>query len=614
MTLTDTIPDSENLVEWIVDTYDLQPRVRDKIVHIARENMPKDFAGIYSDIARLVDSFQVPYQERFATSLDAEIQHEEKSRFSEIIGAEDPDLANIEDRLDPVVDTGITLQEAVSLLDGQMDKDAMSLIQSLMARSESGEGLLGIEAGSVGSLVPEVQHRLGQLAEKFTFDGRILIPPRPIKRIDIDKGIIEFGPRQYNGNPLAYFRANIDWYRGMSRTQLDRFDQGLARSLREHGQMDAAIQEKICGVPLSQDLIEKIVSAHPTYGGTASRVAAEIGCSGYSVTKYWRQHGLDIKPKGNPLNPSQISNLCGAYGVYGGNVSRAAMHLPHGRGQIRKYWVMNGLEVTNRLYEWQVREIVEAHSIFKGNALAASRGLDYSDDTIVKYWRANGLEADGWQNQSSQTLPQKDIDQIIDAHATWNGNSLEASRHLPYAHSTICKYWAESGLDRKGAEDVGLSASQREKIIGAYSTYGGSAQAVAGVLGHSPETVKIYWKAAGLEVDKRGTELDKEEIGRIVAAYDEYEGRLSEAARGLKRAPQTVRKHWVANGLEIRAAGCNDLKPSQIEEITAGYETYSGNLREASRHLSFGRATIGKYWKAAGLIPNGRRGAVANNQ
>ncbi len=46
MTVADTIPDSENLVEWIVDTYDLQPRIRDKIVHIARERLnASEFVG-----------------------------------------------------------------------------------------------------------------------------------------------------------------------------------------------------------------------------------------------------------------------------------------------------------------------------------------------------------------------------------------------------------------------------------------------------------------------------------------------------------------------------------------------------------------------------------------
>ncbi len=75
------------------------------------------------------------------------------------------------------------------------------------------------------------------------------------------------------------------------------------------------------------------------------------------------------------------------------------------------------------------------------------------------------------------------------------------ARHLPYSKSTIKRYWEKEGLDFTNNRNV-LSQDDIGKIIGAYDGWNGNASRAGRALGYSTSSVLKYWKAAGLDISR----------------------------------------------------------------------------------------------------------------
>ena len=98
-------------------------------------------------------------------------------------------------------------------------------------------------------------------------------------------------------------------------------------------------------------------------------------------------------------------------------------------------------------------------------------------------------------------LTDKEQEKVIAAHATYNGCAEEAERQLPYTSQTIIKYWRKAKLKinnrsirADGKYVAQLEESQIETIVSAYVSYQGNANAAARNLPFSPPTIKKYWK------------------------------------------------------------------------------------------------------------------------
>ena len=116
--------------------------------------------------------------------------------------------------------------------------------------------------------------------------------------------IVLNGSRNYNGNPLKYFREHKDVYEGMGREELSLFDPGLYRTLLRYGQLEKAIpfKKKSKGRPplLAEKQVKKIIKAYKKYDGKAMRAAENSKHHANTFIKYWRREGLKIRGKGRP--------------------------------------------------------------------------------------------------------------------------------------------------------------------------------------------------------------------------------------------------------------------------------------------------------------------------
>ncbi len=104
---------------------------------------------------------------------------------------------------------------------------------------------LGLSAEEIVKSRDVLEQRLNEVFTKYRKKGKIVLPPRPIKRITFTPELkIEFKNRDYglvSNDPLLFFREHIDFYAGMTRTQLKKVDKFLYNSLRDKNKLDLAI-------------------------------------------------------------------------------------------------------------------------------------------------------------------------------------------------------------------------------------------------------------------------------------------------------------------------------------------------------------------------------------
>ena len=220
-----------------------------------------------------------------------------------------------------------------------------------------------------------------------------------------------------------------------------------------------------------------------------------------------------------------------------------------------------------KLTEKQLEEIALAHSTYQGNASETARNLPYSYATIINRWKDFKLPVLGKPNyqRKQHKLLSEQIDDIILAHSTYQGNTSEAARHLPYCYATIRKYWKEARFESSEkalGRDLSLSQEKIEKIVAAHSTYQGNALLAAKNLCHSHRTVTKYWMQAELPINqsRRGKpvlvkRLPEDKIKAIISCYYDFDGKAYRAGRSLEVCGGTVLKYWKEAGLPVRRKG-----------------------------------------------------------
>jgi len=348
----------KDTIDSIISTYEIPGKFKKRIASIAHKRAKNfyisDYSEIYRYISFLVERFQMPYQERFFTRLDAPIKSDSKNPFHELIGypdcqghpEESPDKISINDIFD--------------ILRNQVDILALESIHQLWYR-ENNMGF-NIPSEYLAKNSYKIQQRLEKLIKEYEKTGGFLIPRRPSIEIKLSPLLIRLGRRTYNQNPLEFFRKHPLHYGWITkRTDLFKFDPGLYESLRRWDQLELAIpdtippgsstkfsQRKINRIiksfkkhkivqrvanelkvsravvdryleennlrtprktigrpPLPEDKIKQIIesSKKHKYAGRAGR---ELDVTRWSVTKYWRLADIPIQPKGNTGEKQQI--------------------------------------------------------------------------------------------------------------------------------------------------------------------------------------------------------------------------------------------------------------------------------------------------------------------
>jgi hypothetical protein len=294
----------DDFIREIVKSHGLAPRLQEKIISIAirrvNELTINTQDGVYGYVDYLVEKFTQSGEERFLTvSLDSKVGHESDATFMDFLGEQDRNLMAIQNP--PAVQPYSNVSDIVNSLRGKLSNADFAVLVQIAREGInpliSSPKEIAIPKDEVMANVPKIMERLEILAAAYERNGKLVIPPRPIVRVQFDpKLYIQFAPRRYNGNPIDFFRANHEAYEGMSRAELADFDKGIYGALLKARQVHLAIPS-VSYRHFPQWKIDSIVGAHPRVNGNAEEIARSMALSTRTVVRYWREHGLTEGPK-----------------------------------------------------------------------------------------------------------------------------------------------------------------------------------------------------------------------------------------------------------------------------------------------------------------------------
>jgi DNA invertase Pin-like site-specific DNA recombinase len=145
-----------------------------------------------------------------------------------------------------------------------------------------------------------------------------------------------------------------------------------------------------------------------------------------------------------------------------------------------------------------------------------------------------------------------------------------------------------------------VTDSAAQKILEAHRL-GLSLTRAAGFAGVARDTVKRWWKAAGLESGHRAhNALAPDDVSGILALHGSRAGNASEAAKACGASLNTVLRYWREAGLAPAGAPA-PLTAAETERVRAAHATFGGNATAAARALGVSPSTVRKIWKRAGI-------------
>ncbi|MBS3163693.1 hypothetical protein J4427_03330, partial [Candidatus Woesearchaeota archaeon] len=250
---------NENLIRFIVETYELPKPLEEKIFRIAYTTI-KDlglsgFDSQYRHIANLIEKFKAPYQERFFLRLDSSEDFTEKQSH-EIIGFEDNNLERVI-ALEEENKGLISFREALGILEHELDREDYLFLNALVNL-----GNYDITNKKFNSLLlkdpSNIQDEIRILRNRFEINGVFLLPPRPILDLQFNPLKVKFNKIEYPGSPLPFFNKYRKIYGLLTRQQLKHFDRALHKALYKSKEMNLAIPRVFSGL-LSDASIKEII-------------------------------------------------------------------------------------------------------------------------------------------------------------------------------------------------------------------------------------------------------------------------------------------------------------------------------------------------------------------
>ncbi len=391
----------------IVETYDLPPPLSRKIGLVTRAIVHSSLVSLstyaeqYRLVANLVDSYTTPYSERFRRPRLQ--QSSEYLAFHELLEQEALVSSNPQDNGHY---NSLSLGNLVNIIHPLMDGKKRHLLTLFLSHIDSdvAQRPLPLSYEDILTDLSRINHRLEELVEKYDFRGRLMIPRRPIVQIHFDPLTLRFRPRQYNKNPLAFFKENAEAYLGLTRTDLAKRDSGLYRALRVHGGLEDAIPE-VRGkpTPMDETPLEYFLAHYDAYKDLTRTDLAKRHKRLYNALLTKRELAMAIpqahRPRSNDADKQTIitayedtHDLVATSELTGYAVRTLTRYLKRWG-----YTLPNGAWTLYRptrervvITEEKRLEIEQAYTLFNGNSVKAADVLGVSSPTVRRYWKQKG--------------------------------------------------------------------------------------------------------------------------------------------------------------------------------------------------------------------------------
>ncbi|MBI4149832.1 hypothetical protein HY488_00350 [Candidatus Woesearchaeota archaeon] len=313
------------ILEQIIKTYDLPQPLQARVFRMASYHVEREglhtFNEVYHYVAGLVERCQERWDAKYDLRLDHFVQDDDSKSMLINILTYERDPAQEDASL--AYEKRVSINEAIAGLQPYLSEAEHTLLLKL-AKNVPEESL----AGSIDEVIEhasKIKERLGVLAQLQQEERRLAHPERPIVYVNLDsqKPSIQFGRRDYDGNPLAFYQRHRELYGGMSQNELHHFDPGLYRALEKHHQLDHAI-------PIKHEYPQ-----HPADPYSPIIQAAEVAIP--------IRRKPAILPGSAILSPEKIRSVLESRDHCRGNSRLAAIQLSLPRMLIHNIWKKSGL-------------------------------------------------------------------------------------------------------------------------------------------------------------------------------------------------------------------------------------------------------------------------------
>lgn len=234
---------NEDLIRMVLDSYNFSESRNQRLYQIALVNVKeRGLFGFetYKYVSEMVERFRVPREERFARSLNQPAYRGSDTLLEDVTPSfqyyEETDLEV------SIFSDRISVDELSSIIGDHLDPEYVEIFRQLIDGSTRNL-TFSMSPDEILLDIPLIKRRLVELRRMFDFNGKLLIPRRPVVKVSLDSDLfVVFGTRRFGRDPLSFFRNYLSVYGSLAhQTELKRFDRGLYNSLLRYGQLEEAI-------------------------------------------------------------------------------------------------------------------------------------------------------------------------------------------------------------------------------------------------------------------------------------------------------------------------------------------------------------------------------------
>jgi hypothetical protein len=431
----------ENVVELLVRSYDLPVKLEERVLQIAQaEVREQDLISPEEQfycVEEIVERFQRNWREERAIRFD-EAQFEEGSRTNHEV------IANTTYEPSELIEMAedsphVTVGKVFEILEDHFDDVSLEFLKRALKVGK--DIILDIPEDRIQERAPWVLEKLQSLVQKYTRNGKVVLPPRQIKNIRFCDGLeIDFVRRDFGGDPLAFYLEHLEVYEGMGKTELFDFDYGLYAALFDTGKIDSVISDRRL---FSSEKITAVVAAKETFNGQHNLVAANLGVHRETVKKYWRADDVRKKMGRCSYSIADVAMILSAHKGSGGSSRKAEKNNSRfSRKTYAKYWAAAGFPI--RPVGWQsvsddvVEQMKTTFEESNGNISEVSRITGSTYKTIVARLSSNDKKVKG-TGKSNPGLNDQTKEKMFEVYREC-GNYTQTSRIMGIGRNTVMKY------------------------------------------------------------------------------------------------------------------------------------------------------------------------------
>lgn len=222
---------SQEEIDMIIRSYELPPQVaeyaRNRAEFLIKYDFIWTFEEIYAAIDKAVSEKVHDYTNPSGKHLNMwSLRRNEGQKPVPVM----PDIGEE----DVVLPNKLSAKRIESLMRDAGEEKAAEMIEQLFS-GKSGGAFIHLPPDELLHRAKEAAQRISIISERYSIDGRVIMPAREVVRVDLGRRKVVFRKRDFHGNPFKFYQDHPEVYGELSRGQINTIDSSLYQQLRVKG-------------------------------------------------------------------------------------------------------------------------------------------------------------------------------------------------------------------------------------------------------------------------------------------------------------------------------------------------------------------------------------------